>query len=253
MTVTHGRATATTVTAATAALLFSSGATAWAGTSDASPQQLADQARRGLQETNSVRLSYEDHSPETSSSTTRPEALKLILDRSGNCTGVMTMGAHGGTVKIVKHGDDVWLQPDDTFWKAELPGQQGTHAAQTFKNRYIHGPASDALLKGVAAMCDLKALQRGTTGSPPRSLKEGAETTLNGTKVIPLTSQTNSTTSTLYVTAKAPHHLYRAAQKGPGTDLSLTFTDYGKPVPSKTPPASQSLDVSRFRAELQKT
>ncbi|OIJ91249.1 hypothetical protein [Streptomyces colonosanans] len=256
MTVTHGLAIATTctATAATAALLFSSGTAAWAEAGDGlSPQQLAAKAREGLRETDSVRLSYVDRSPETSSNLTRPAALDLALDRSGNCTGIMTMGAHGGTVKMVKHGGDVWLKPDETFWKAELPGQQGTHAAQVFKNRYIHGPASDPLLKGVAAVCDLKALQRGATASQPRSLKEGAETTLNGTRVIPLTSRTDTTTSTLYVTAQAPHRLYRAATKGPGTDFSLTFTDYGKPVSAQTPPASQSLDVSKYRAALQET
>ncbi|MDR3079604.1 MAG: hypothetical protein LBV60_01520 [Streptomyces sp.] len=254
MTVTHGRAIATTctATAATAALLFSSGTSALAETGgNPSPRQLADQAREGLRKADSVRLKYVDRSPETATNFTRPAALNIALDRYGNCTGVMTMGAHGGTVKIVKHGEDVWLKPDETFWKVELPGEQGAHAAQVFKNRYIHGPASDNLLKGVAAICNLKALQQGTTASPPRSLKAGPETTLNGTRVIPLISRTGSTTSTLYVTADAPHRLYRAAQKGPDMDLSLTFTDYGKPVPSQTPPASQTLDVSKFRSELQ--
>ncbi|MGW3495121.1 hypothetical protein [Streptomyces sp. NPDC001020] len=256
MTVNHGLAIATTctATAATAALFLSSGATAWAETGgNPSPQQLAEQAREGLRKADSVRLNYVDRSPETSTNFTRPAALSISLDRYGNCTGVMTMGAHGGTVKIVKHGDDVWLKPDETFWKVELPGQQGTHAAQAFKNRYIHGPASDTLLRGVAAVCNLKSLQRGATASQPRSLEQGAQTTLNGTKVIPLISRTGSTTSTLYVTANTPHRLYRAAQKGPGMDFSLTFTEYGKPVPSQTPPTSQTLDVSKFRSELRQT
>ncbi|MEV5984389.1 hypothetical protein AB0L85_05135 [Streptomyces sp. NPDC052051] len=254
MTVTHGRAKATTctVTAATAALLITSGTTAWAETGgDSSAQQLARTAREQLRNTHSLRLAYVDRSPETAASFSRAATLNLALDSKGNCTGVMTMGAHGGTVKLVKHGGDVWLKPDKTFWKAELPGRQGTHAAQVFKDRYIHGPASDDLLKGVAAMCDLKALQKGTTSSQPQALERGAETTLDGTRVIPLTSRSHSMTSTLYVTADEPHQLYRAAQKGPGTDLSLTFTDYGKPVPSKTPSAHQSLDVSKFREVLQ--
>ncbi|TFV32806.1 hypothetical protein E4K10_25495 [Streptomyces sp. T1317-0309] len=55
----------------------------------------------------------------------------------------------------------------------------------------------------------------------------------------------NGLTSTLYVTAGKPHRLFRAAQTGPGTDLSLTFTDYNKLVLVRTPLASESVDISQ--------
>ncbi|MFJ8358859.1 hypothetical protein [Streptomyces sp. NPDC093984] len=210
-----------------------------------SPQELAAQAERGLRNARSVRLVYEDRSATARSSKRLPTAMDLALDRAGNCAGTMTLGGHGGTVQIVKRGTEVWLKPDAAFWKAEYPGKRGAGLATTFGNRYIHGSTSSNLLAGIASTCDLRELQEVAKVSAPSSLKEGLATTLNGTRVVPLSFQVNGFTSTLYVTTGKDHRLYRAAQKGPDTDLSLTFTGYNVPVPRTTPPAGQTVDISR--------
>ncbi|MFF3909109.1 hypothetical protein ACFYZJ_24710 [Streptomyces sp. NPDC001848] len=210
-----------------------------------SPQQLAAQAERSLRNATSVRLRYEDRSATATSSNRLPTSMDLTLDRAGNCAGTMTLGGHGGTVQIVKRGTDVWLKPDAAFWKAEYPGRRGIDLASTFSNRYIHGTTTSNLLNGIASSCDLRELQQVAKVSAPTSVKEGLATSLNGTRVVPLSFKVNGFTSTLYVTTGKEHRLYRAAQKGPDTDLSLTFTGYNVPVPKTTPPASRTVDISR--------
>ena len=181
------------------------------------------------------------------SSSRLPTSMNIALDRSGNCAGSMTLGGHGGTVQIIKRGTDVWLKPDAAFWKAELPGRQGAAAATSFSNRYIHGSTSSTLLSGLASSCDLGALQKSATAVPPPSLREGLATTVDGIRVVPLSFRADGLTSTLYVTVAKPHHLYRAAQQGPGTNLSLTFTDYNQPVGAAPPPPNQSVDISQVQ------
>ncbi|MFI9648520.1 hypothetical protein ACIHAA_19745 [Streptomyces sp. NPDC052040] len=246
-------ATRATVTAATMGLLFSpvlGGVSSARTGGDQSPQQLAAQAQGALRKATSVRIHYEDRSAAAASSITVPSAMNLALDRSGNCAGTLSLGRQGGMVQIVKRGTDVWLKPNTAFWTAELPGDRGAAAAREFKNHYIHGSTTNMVFSGVVNACSLQDLQAAATATPPATLKEGLATTVNGTRVVPLSFRTNGTTSTLYVTTGAPHRLYRAAQKGPGTDLTLTFTDYNVPVPAKVPPASQSLDVSRLQGLL---
>jgi len=255
---THGFTTATcTTTTATAMALLCSPAAGAIGPADTdggmSAQQLVAQARAGVQKAKSVRLDYTDRGAQAKASTTQPTSMKLALDRKGNCTGTMALGEHGGTVQIVKRGTEVWLKPDAAFWKAELPGRQGAAAAAKFKDRYLHGSASDTPLSGIADACDLGVLQRDVTkgAALPSSVKKDGETALDGTKVIPLSFQEKGVTSTQYVTADPAHHLYRTVKKGGGTDLTMTLTDYDKPVSTKTPPAKESVDVSKLKQELQ--
>jgi hypothetical protein len=241
-------ATCTATAAATMGLLFSPG---MGGVSSArtggnqDPQRLAAQAQEGLRKATSVRLGYVDRSPTASSNKRLPTAMNIALDRRGNCAGTMTLGGHGGSVEIIKRGTEVWLKPDQTFWKAELPGERGVAASREYENRYIHGSTSNALLSGIASTCDLESLQRSAMVKAPNTLKAGLARTLDGTRVVPLSFQVNGLTSTLYVTAGKPHRLFRAAQTGPGTDLSLTFTDYNKLVLVRTPLASDSVDISQ--------
>ncbi|MER6675823.1 hypothetical protein [Streptomyces sp. NPDC000983] len=225
-----------------------------AAAEDPTAQELADEAERNLREADSVRLRLTDRSEGTETGTTQPTSMDLALDRSGNCAGTMEMGADGGSVEIVKRGDEVWLKPDTAFWKAQAPGDEGEAMAELFDGRYIHGSTDDALLKGMADTCDLRNFQRDTgSGSSPgiTSLKKGEETTRGGADVFPLTGEVDGARTTLYVTADSPHLLVEATQRDEDTNVRLRFSDYDEPVPSRTPSPDDSVDVDRLQEELQ--
>ena len=219
---------------------------------DLSARELATQAKDNLLDADSVHLKLTDRSAGTRTSTNQPTSMDLALDRDGNCAGTMRMGGKGGSLEIVKQGAEVWLKPDTAFWKAQVPGPQGDAVAKLFKGRYIHGSTKDAMLKGMADTCDLNAFQKevASDSSGGGTLTKGAETTVDDTKVIPLKGREDGKRSTLYVTSDSPHRLVQATQKGGGTDLTLAFSDYDKPVPSKTPSADDSVDVDKIQQEL---
>ncbi|WP_329335577.1 hypothetical protein OG866_16875 [Streptomyces sp. NBC_00663] len=220
---------------------------------DLTARQLADQAKDEFLDADSVHLKLTDRSTDTRTSTTQPTSMDLTLDRDGNCVGSMTMGSHGGSVEIIKQGAEVWMKPDADFWKAQVPGGEGDAVAELFKNRYIHGSTRDAMLKGMADTCDLTSFQKEVAGDEDeaKTLTKGAETTVDGTKVIPLKGMEDGKQAVLYVTSDAPHRLVKATQRGDGTDLTLTFTEYDKPVPTATPSADNSVDVDKLQQELQ--
>ena len=242
-----------TVTAAGAALVVSSllgpGA---AAADDPSARDLVDQAKKNLLDAESVRLRLTDHSTDTRTSRTQPVSMDLALDQDGNCAGTLRMGAGGGRVEIVKRGAEVWMKPDTAFWKAQVPGGQGDAVAELLKDRYLHGSTHDAMLRGMAETCDLTSFQKEITAdsSDARRLTKGTPTKVDGTEVIPLKGTAEGKRVVLYVTSDTPHRLVRATQKGGGTDLALSFSDYGRPVPSKTPPAGESVDVNKLQDEL---
>lgn len=237
---------------ATAVLLLSPVLVAAAEADDPTARQLADQARDNLLDAESVHLRLTDRGTGATTGKTQPTAMDLALDQDGNCTGWMRMGSGGGSVEIVKRGDEVWMKPDRTFWKAQVPGSQGEAVADLFDDRYIHGSTDDAMLKGMADTCDLDSFQKDLAGdeSDRTELTKGEETTVDGTKVIPLSGTQDGKRAVLYVTSDSPHRLVKAIQRGAGTDLTLTFRDYGKPVPTATPSADDSVDVGKLQEEL---
>lgn len=240
-------------TAAGAALLLSPALAPVAAADDPSARELVDQAKKNLLDTESVHLRLTDRGADARTSRTQPTSMDLALDQDGNCAGSMRMGAGGGSVEIIKRGTQVWMKPDTAFWKAQVPGGQGDAVAELFKDRYIHGSTNDALLGGLAGTCDLTSFQKDITSdsSDAARLTKGAQTKVDGTDVIPLKGTSEGKRVVLYVTSDTPHRLLRATQRGGGTDLTLSFSDYGKPVPAKTPSPDRSVDVGKLQDELQ--
>ncbi|MFJ6084051.1 hypothetical protein ACIQI8_21870 [Streptomyces sp. NPDC092369] len=240
-------------TAASAALLLSVAPAVAVADDGPSADELADQAKDNLLKTDSVHLKLTDRGTDAKNSRTQPTSMDLALDRDGNCVGTMRMGSGGGTLDLVKRGEEVWMKPDTAFWKSQVPGSQGEAVAELFKNRYIHGSTTDSLLKGLSGTCDLTAFQKELYSGGSTSdthLTKGTETKIDGTKVTPLKGTRDGERTVLYVTSAAPHRLVEATQKGGGTDMTLTFTDYGEPVPSATPAPDDTVDIGKLQQEL---
>ncbi|MFD7293725.1 hypothetical protein ACFV9W_10585 [Streptomyces sp. NPDC059897] len=238
-----------------ATLLAAGPAAADAGDAkDKSAQELADAAKKELLDAKSLHLTVKNGSDDKDTRT--PALVDLRLDEKGNCTGELRMGtggAKGGSVDLVKRGDEVWIKPDATFWKTQLPGRSGDLAAELIGDRYVHGTTDDPMLDGLSGTCDLDSfrerLKDGSDRATKEELTKGDQKKLAGTEVVPLTpsGDTKGRGITLYVTADEPHRLVRATEKDSDESLSMTLTDYGKPVPKKTPSADDSIDVSELR------
>jgi len=217
-----------------------------------SARQLADDATKELLDAKSLHLMLKTTSKGPADAQS-PAALDLALDRDGNCTGSLKMGtggADGGSVELVKRDNQVWMKPDTTFWKTQVAGGAGELAAQLFNGRYVHGAADEGLLKSLGDTCDLKAFQAqvdgGPSSAPPEKLTKGKPTKVDGTDVVPLAGRNDGAAVVLYVTDKSPHRLVRATEKQGDVSTTMTLTDYNRPVPTATPSAADSVDVSKL-------
>ncbi|MGA4840075.1 hypothetical protein [Streptomyces sp. G45] len=226
-------------------------------TSDLSAREISDKAKRELLDARSVHLRLTDKGTDVEKDD--PASVDLTLDRDGNCVGKLTFGTGGGSADLVKRGDKVWMKPDSAFWRTQVPNGGGAAAAELFKNRYIHGSTTDPMLKGLAEVCDLRELQDSVAddsdGSDDdvRNLKKGEVTTVDGTKVIPLTATDDGKEKTLYVAAEGKPYLLRATEKGDGEDKTTILSDYDEPVPTRTPSADESVDIAKLKERLQRT
>ncbi|MER6978191.1 hypothetical protein [Streptomyces carpinensis] len=214
------------------------------GIADKSPKEIRHQAYQAMLSAKSVRMTLKDTGSDAQKGNGDSSA-DLSYDQAG-CTGSIAMGTQG-SFQLVRRGAEVWVKPDATFWKTTVPGSEGTADAGRFKNRYIHGTTSDTIFKKLADVCTIKALQKPIgSGAPFTDVKKGTETTFNGMKAIPLTGKVDGRAATYYVATQGKPYLIGGTQKGNGTDLTFTLSDYDKPIPSATPSANESVEVSQL-------
>ncbi|WP_328540151.1 hypothetical protein [Streptomyces sp. NBC_00344] len=173
-----------------------------------------------------------------------PTTMDLSLDRAANCRGAVGLGKQG-SVEIIKRGQTVWIKPDRAFWKHQTPG--GDAAASMFAGQYLKGSAKKAPLKGMAQVCDLDAFLEATSRSPHTTrpaLTKGRPTKIHGVSVIPVSGVAGHRTETLYVATEGKPYPVQLSVRGPSELATVRFTDFGKPVSTKTPPADRTIDLS---------
>ncbi|MFI6091596.1 hypothetical protein [Streptomyces sp. NPDC051218] len=243
-------ATAACTATCTAAALLVAPAAALADTEDLSAQEISDKAQRELLDAKSVHLKLEQRGANTDGD--EPVSMDLTLDQDDNCVGSLRMADDGGGLELIKQGKKVWMKPDLAFWKAQLPGGRGEAAAEVIGDRYLYGTTDDALLRDMAGVCDLNAIQDEVKNKSDdnTALRKGETTKVDGTSVIPVTGREDGRTTTLYVATEGTPYLVRATEKGGGTDSTLKLSDYDKPVPTKTPSDEDSVDVSQLRGQV---
>ncbi|WP_351224632.1 hypothetical protein [Streptomyces sp. NPDC002133] len=206
-----------------------------------SAQQISDRAKEAMLSATSVHISTEgDLRPAGSTS-----ELDLTMDRDGNCAGTVSTGAKG-SVEIIKRGDTVWMKPDELFWKSQVPGA-GEQAAELFKDRYLRGSTKDSMLKSMADVCDLDRLLNSIADSPDMKvpLTKGGTTKIDGVDVITVTGKREGRTTTMYVATEGEPYPVRLETTAGSAKASITLSAYDEPVPSATPPADKSVDISR--------
>ncbi|MFD7630088.1 hypothetical protein ACFV7Q_29385 [Streptomyces sp. NPDC059851] len=236
------RVAAVLAAGAASTLLAGFAAPAGNGIEDEGAQVIVDRARAELAGARSVRMVAQVQDA------TGTTTLDLHLDVNGNCTGSVGLPKGGGSADVVKRGQDVWLKPDDAFLRSQVPGPAGDNAIALINDRWIHGNAGNALLRGLTQVCDLKDFQR-TYASRPTSekLTKGGTTSVNGQAAVTVTGRDGGDTATYYVATEGEPRLLRVEGVESGQRGRADFSAYGEPVPAKTPPPEQSVNLSELQ------
>ncbi|WP_247746860.1 hypothetical protein [Streptomyces oryzae] len=176
--------------------------------------------------------------------------LDLTLDEKANCSG--KVGVPGkGSVRLVKHGDTLWIKPDAAFWKAQLGPAQGAKAAEKLKGRYIKGSAAHDDLggKGLTTACDLDAFRAasGVRGTPGPHWKRGDEGSVQGHRAVPVTRTQKKARVTMHVSAEGKPYPLRLERKAGRNHDEIDLGRFDRPVSRATPPKDRTISVDQLR------
>ncbi|MER7761645.1 hypothetical protein [Streptomyces sp. NPDC097619] len=232
--------------AAATALLLAAAPAATAednGIADQSAQTIADRSRTAMADATSLRMAAE------LTDSTGTTGLDLAFDTQGNCAGTVKLPGGEGRADVIKRGDDVWMKLDETLLRSQIPGSAADDAIALIDGRYLHGTTNSAVLKQFAEFCDLNQFKEKFSSAPAgEKLTKGQRTTVDGDPAVTVTSRHGTETTTFYVsTEDAPYLLRAEGTDSGGERTEAVFSDYGRPVPARTPAPADSVDLSELQ------
>ncbi|MCX5205184.1 hypothetical protein OG897_27470 [Streptomyces sp. NBC_00237] len=207
-----------------------------------SPDQIADASVTATKKADSVRIRTE------ATANGRSAASDYVVDTQGNCQGTNTQ--QDAKAELRRVDSVTYLKGNQQYWEALLKqqgsGAKGKKAAATFQDKWVKLPPAEA--KATQAGCDKDAvialLDRDK--SERKGMTRAKDTELDGKDSAVLQKKTaQGETITMYVAAEGEPYVLKVEQKGGKAPMTTTFSDYGKPVDAKAPPAGEVVDPQK--------
>ncbi len=159
---------------------------------------------------------------------------------TGGCTG--TLGIRGeGSFRLLKIGKKLWIKPDSKSWKYAAGGAASPAVMRIVGGKYIEPSGKDSSLKAIGAFCSPGQFAAFFAPAHMGGMAKGATTTISGQPALQI--RDTGDTASAYVTIAARPQFLRLDV---GRTGRFDFTSYNVPMNLAPPPASETLDGSRY-------
>lgn len=208
--------------------------------------QIGDKAVTATQSATSLRMTGRV------SSGGQPLEVDFSVSDKSECTGAIRL--QGGTAELRRTGGVTYMKGDEAFWRASMTSQgmppgQIDATIELLKGRWLKIPQGQPGTEDLGSVCDLKSLlaDLGRNKEQRTGLVRGPDGEVKGTPVATLVKRkTGGETTTVSVSERGKPYILKMVKTG-GTDPgSVILSDYDKPVKVVTPPADQTVDLTKL-------
>lgn len=166
----------------------------------------------------------------------------LHLAPAKGCQGSVSLGTGKGSIQLLVIGQNVWFEPDATFWMAN--GGNAT-VVKLLGGKYLQTTASSSGMASVASLCNISQTMVASVGNVSATVK-GPESALDGQQVVKLSDPTDATApGTIYVTDVAAPEIVQLVTTGSDAGV-MNFDEYGQPITLTPPPAADTVLASKY-------
>jgi hypothetical protein len=162
--------------------------------------------------------------------------LDLTLVHAQGCTGTIAQ-VGTGSFKLIAIGNRVWIEPDQQFW--EKAGGADAAVLKLVSGKYLT-VKSTSQLGSLSGFCGPGQLA-GSFGRNQSGLVKGKTATISGQTALQIKDTGDS--ASIFVSDTAKPELLQLSGGSQGT---LDFSDYNKPVTLAAPPADQTLSGAKY-------
>jgi hypothetical protein len=207
---------------------------------DLPPQEIAEEAIDATKGADSLRIKGSGRSDQDKI------RIDLAVDKQGECTG--TLGIDGGTLRLIKIEDIIYVNGDDAFWTrtAEEEGVDAQELINLIDGRWLKVPPGADGAGDAAELCDIDALVQEFETYASDGGSKGGETEVDGQPAITLTREEDGATTITYVATEDEPYILRVVTQGGDEPGDLTLTDYDKPVSATAPSSEDVVDVDEL-------
>ncbi|MFD4629564.1 hypothetical protein ACFVYR_06400 [Streptomyces sp. NPDC058284] len=159
--------------------------------------------------------------------------VEFAVAESGDCKG--TVGsAKTGKAEFLSVGEFRYSKGDDKFWDSKGGGA----TAELLKGRWVKQPSTAG-----KAVCNPDDM---FSNKNLKKLEREDDAEVDGAKAAVLTRKKGGETTTFYVAMEGKPYFLKVVNKGSDGPSTVTFSDYGKTVDVKAPPASEVVDPKKL-------
>lgn len=221
----------------------SASTTAATGLDALTAQQISDKAEAALKSLTSVKVDV------SGISDGKPLQLKAAMSKGGECAGAMSQDK--STMQFIGTHHTSYIKANDTFWR-DAGGKDGKAMVELLHGKWMKVPGDAAKDKDLQSFCDLDSfLREMSSDDDGGAFTKGAPTTIDGQQVVTIVQKKagDPETTTIYVAAQGEPYPLKIVAEGGKEPHKATFGDFNKPVKAVAPPASQTVDISKFEGD----
>ncbi|WP_351227921.1 hypothetical protein [Streptomyces sp. NPDC002133] len=173
-----------------------------------------------------------------------PMKAYLAVNTKGDCAGTISVG-DSGTTELIKTGDTVYTRFDEAMLRKEgegRPKEETDAVVKMLLGKWVKDAAGGADAKDLVHFCDLDSYLDGFRANDNIARKAG-ESTVNDTPTLVLTETYRDEKYTAHVATKGAPYLLRVQVAGGAEPMSLTFSEFNRPVPAEKPAAKDIADI----------
>ncbi|HEY9367304.1 hypothetical protein [Streptomyces sp.] len=174
------------------------------------------------------------------------------VNDKAECTGKLKV--QGGTAELRQKAKAAYMKGDERFWRASmtsqgLPEPQIDATLELLKGRWVKFPAGQEGSAELSGVCDLKALldDLSKDEGARTGLTRGKDGRVGKTPTATLVKQKAAgERSVVSVAQQGKPYILRIVKTGGDEPGTVVLSAYDKPVKVVTPPADETVDLSRL-------
>ncbi len=169
-------------------------------------------------------------------------AFQLDMRYGNGGKAIGTISNNGKTIELRRIGQLVYLKGDRDFWTSI----GGPSAANLFVGKYLKAPVSDKRVVDLASFTDKSRFVDQLLDPSGSKITKGGKKTIRGVQAVELLDKSADGGSLYIATTGQPYPLQLVPSSSGGDSGRLDFLDFGKSVTVPTPPADQTVDVTKL-------
>ncbi|MFD7502296.1 hypothetical protein [Streptomyces sp. NPDC059850] len=174
--------------------------------------------------------------------------IDFSVDAQDNCRG--SRSDEGEQMEFIQQRDTIYAKPQAGFYQGHFE-DKAAQAQQFVGDRYVKTTSGDIEFAAIFCVRNmLSASLLSEDAIEASNMNNSGETDINGVRALRLTGTLAGAPTTVYVATAGDPYPVLIESEEEGQKVRMSFSDFGKPLPTDTPPIENTVDARELRKAI---